>query len=115
MIVAAGPQTRTASCPKPCEVKKFDSTGTAVLVIAVEAVQSARRADVFALPLLCGVVRVLARGGNERELEIVVLGLGVPKIGFCLQNRPIRGGRPGLAHLSPQSVAQSGTIWYPRA
>ncbi len=36
-------------------------------------VQTARRAGVFALPASLRVVRALARGGGERELEIVVL------------------------------------------
>jgi len=46
------------------------------LVIAAELVQTARRADVFAVPASLQVVRVLARGGGERELEIVVLRVG---------------------------------------
>ena len=56
-----------------CGVKKFDSGRDGVLVIPVEPVQTARRADLCAVSAPCWVVGVLARAGGERELEIVVL------------------------------------------
>ena len=56
-----------------CGVKKLDSAGTAVLVVMAGAVQTARLADLSAVPALCGFVRLLACRGGERELEIVVL------------------------------------------
>jgi hypothetical protein len=53
--------------------KKFDSARTVVPVVAAEPVQTPRGADVLLYRFLCGLVRVLARGGGERELEIVLL------------------------------------------
>jgi len=55
-------------------VKKLDSAGTGVLVIAAGAVQTGPRVDLFACTgSVCSLVRVLVRSGGERELEIVVV------------------------------------------
>jgi hypothetical protein len=56
----------------------------AVLVIAVEPVQTARRADVFAVPAPLLSRRVLVRSGGQGELEIVVLHVGML---LCLSSR----------------------------
>jgi len=52
--------------------------------------------------LLCWVVRVLARGGGERELEIVVLRVGfINSVGADLQaNRASQPGTQNTAGVS---------------
>src|SRR5713226_6254834 len=59
--------SRRSLCESPqgCGVKKFESGRDGVLVIPVEPVQTARRADLCAVSVLCWVVRVLARGGGD--------------------------------------------------
>jgi hypothetical protein len=56
-----------------CGVKKFDLAGTAVRVIRPSRFRLRVGLMCLLYRLLCGVVRVLVRGGGERELEIVVL------------------------------------------
>jgi hypothetical protein len=56
-----------------CGVKKLDSAGTGVLVVMAGAVQTARLADLSAVPAPLPFRSSARRRGGERELEIVVL------------------------------------------
>jgi hypothetical protein len=68
-----GHKTDTSETTRACRVKKFGSAGTSVLVIAVERVRLDAVLTRLLYRLLCWLVGLLARGGGERELEIVVL------------------------------------------
>jgi hypothetical protein len=58
---------------RACGVKKFDSGREGVLVIAAGRFRLRVVLMCLLYRLLCCLVGVLARGGGERELEIVVL------------------------------------------